>query len=66
MSRIPPSGISPTGVIVIDINFTSLAVKEVDMGDYAVNLHLRSKVDGFEWIFVTVYGAAQDSQNQNF
>jgi hypothetical protein len=33
----------------------------VDCGDFCVKLHLCSKKDGFEWVFIPVYGAAQDS-----
>jgi hypothetical protein len=33
-------------------------VKKVDNGDF--KLDIRSKYDGFEWILVSLYGAAQD------
>ena len=41
-------------------------VKNVDNGDFCVKLYLRSKQDGFEWILVSVYGAAQDSRKPEF
>jgi hypothetical protein len=35
-------------------------------GDRCVKFHLSSKLDNFEWSFVTVYGAAQDAQKGEF
>jgi hypothetical protein len=43
-----------------------LNVREVDAGEFCVKLPIRSKFDGFEWIFMAVYGAAQDIQKQPF
>jgi hypothetical protein len=45
---------------------STLIVKKVDNGDFCVKLHLRSKQDGFEWILVSVYGAAEDSRKPEF
>lgn len=44
----------------------SLLVMDVVTGDFCVKLHLRSKHDGFEWIFVPVYGAAQEIHKAEF
>jgi exonuclease III len=41
-------------------------VNNVDNGEFCVKLYLRSKHDGFEWILVSVYGAAQDSRKPEF
>jgi hypothetical protein len=38
----------------------------VEHGDFCVKIHVRSKQDGFEWIFVSVYGAAQDARKPEF
>jgi exonuclease III len=38
----------------------------VDSGDYCVKLSITSKVDGFEWLLVSVYGAAQDKNKYEF
>jgi hypothetical protein len=29
-------------------------------GDFCVEVHLKNKNDGFEWVVVAVYGAAED------
>jgi endonuclease/exonuclease/phosphatase family metal-dependent hydrolase len=38
----------------------------VDSGDYCIKLSITSKVDGFEWLLVPVYGAAQDKNKYEF
>ena len=35
-------------------------------GDFCVKFHVKSKVDGFVWIIVVVYGAAQDAKKPDF
>jgi hypothetical protein len=42
------------------INSDTLHVIKVTTGDFCVKLHIKCKRDGFEWILVPVYGAAQD------
>jgi hypothetical protein len=44
-------------------------LKNVETADYCVNLHLISlevEMDGFEWGFVPIYGAAQEAQKPEF
>ena len=53
---LPPHGRS--GGILFGINSETLQVKNVVTGDFCVKLHIRSKHDGFEWVFIPVYGAA--------
>ena len=36
------------------------------MGDFAVKFRVRSKVDGFNWALVAVYGAAQPELKPDF
>ena len=36
------------------------------MGDFAVKFRVRSKVDGFDWALVAVYGAAQSEFKPDF
>jgi endonuclease/exonuclease/phosphatase family metal-dependent hydrolase len=43
-----------------------MLVKKVDNGDFCVKLNIKSKLDGFEWILVPVYGAAQDNYKAEF
>jgi hypothetical protein len=47
--------------ILVGINSEMLQIKMVNTGDFCVKLHLKSKNDGFEWVFIPVYGAAQDT-----
>jgi hypothetical protein len=61
---LPPHGRS--GGILVGINSEVLSVRNVDAGEFCVKLHLRSKLDGFEWSFMAVYGAAQDVQKPPF
>ena len=48
------------------MNTTALQVKNVDIGDFCVKLYVKSKCDGFEWVLVSVYGAAQDEHKPMF
>jgi hypothetical protein len=61
---LPPHGRS--GGILVGINAQTLLVKKVDNGEFCVKLYLRSKLDGFEWILIPVYGAAQDAYKSAF
>jgi exonuclease III len=61
---LPPHGRS--GGILVGINTTTLVVNRVDSGDYCVKLSITSKIDGFQWLLVPVYGAAQDKNKYEF
>ena len=61
---LPPHGRS--GGILVGINVNTLKVNKVENGDFCVKLSLKSKCDGFEWVLVPVYGAAQDSLKHEF
>jgi exonuclease III len=61
---LPPHGRS--GGILVGINTTTLLVNRVDSGDYCVKLAITSKIDGFQWLLVPVYGAAQDKHKYEF
>ncbi|XP_024310192.1 uncharacterized protein LOC112268600 [Brachypodium distachyon] len=61
---LPPHGRS--GGILVGFNTINLQVKRVDTGDYCIKFHLRSKFDGFEWVLVPVYGAAQNIHKSDF
>jgi hypothetical protein len=58
---LPPYGRS--GGILVGANIV-YHVQEVETGDFCVKLFVKLKVDGFEWIVMGVYGAAQDALNQ--
>jgi exonuclease III len=61
---LPPHGRS--GGILVGVNTQTMLVKKVDNGDFCVKLHIKSKLDGFEWTLVPVYGAAQDNYKAEF
>ena len=61
---LPPHGRS--GGMLMGFNCDTLQVKRITAGDFSVKFHLRSKSDGFEWVLVTVYGAAQEENKAAF
>lgn len=61
---LPPHGRS--GGILVGVNTTTLHVNWVNTGDFCVKFQLRSKVDGFDWVLVPVYGAAQVGHKAEF
>jgi exonuclease III len=61
---LPPQGRS--GGILVGINLATLVVNRVESGDFCVKLSISSKFDGFEWLLVPVYGAAQDKHKYEF
>ena len=44
----------------------TLEVLNVVHGDFAVKFRVRSKIDGFRWALVAVYGAAQAELKPDF
>ena len=61
---LPPRGRS--GGILLGVRCDSLEVRSAVMGDFAVKLRVRSKVDGFDWALVAVYGATQPELKPEF
>ncbi|VAH56651.1 unnamed protein product [Triticum turgidum subsp. durum] len=47
-------------------NHYNLQVRNVVMGDFAVKFRVRSRIDGFNWALVAVYGAAQPELKAEF
>jgi hypothetical protein len=56
---LPPHGRS--GGILVGINMETILIKKVESGNFCIKLFVKSKLDGFEWILVCVYGAAQEA-----
>jgi hypothetical protein len=50
----------------VGINSDTPQVVKVSTRDFCVKLHIKCKRDGFEWILVPVYGAAQDAHKAEF
>jgi endonuclease/exonuclease/phosphatase family metal-dependent hydrolase len=42
------------------------SIRRVETGDFCVKMYVKTKLDGFEWILVGVYGAAQDAHKPDF
>ena len=61
---LPPHGRS--GGMLMGFNCATIQVKLITAGDFSVKFHLRSKCDGFEWLLVSVYGAAQEENKAAF
>jgi hypothetical protein len=61
---LPPHGRS--GGILVGVNREILSIQKVETGDFCVKLFVNSKLDGFEWILVGVYGAAQEVLKPDF
>ena len=61
---LPPHGRS--GGMLLGFNAATLRVQDVISGDFCVKMHLQSKIDGFSWVLVVVYGAAQDNKKPEF
>jgi hypothetical protein len=51
---------------MVGINSDTLQVGHVETGDYCVKMKMRLKYDGFQWVFIPVYGAAQDNHKPKF
>jgi hypothetical protein len=61
---LPPYGRS-SGILV-GLNMETLSIQKVETGEFCVKLFVKSKLDGFEWILVGVYGAAQEALKPDF
>ena len=61
---IPPKGRS--GGILIGVNQQTFLVENVHLGEFHIKLHVENKYDGFRWVLVAVYGAAQPERKELF
>jgi hypothetical protein len=57
---------SPTrgcsGGILLGVNIDNFDIQSVALGNFHVKLHLKNKIDNFEWVLVAVYGVAQNEE----
>jgi hypothetical protein len=42
------------------------SIQRLETDDFCVKVYVKTKADGFEWILVGVYGAAQDALKPDF
>jgi hypothetical protein len=61
---LPPHGRS--GGIPVGINSATLQMANIDTSDYFVKIKIKCRNDGFEWVLIPVYGAAQESHKPEF
>ena len=61
---IPPKGRS--GGILIGVNQHTFLIENVNLGEFHIKLHVKNKCDGFRWVHVAVYGAAQPDRKELF
>ena len=52
--------------MLMGINKDCFEVENIVDGDYHIKFVLRNKIDGFRWALLSVYGAAQEEQKENF
>src|SRR6266542_2445662 len=55
-----------SGGILLGVNLSTYVVNKVEMGEFYIKFHLTTKADGFRWVLMTVYGAAQEGRKDEF
>ena len=55
-----------SGGILLELTLNFFYIRSIDEGDFYVKFLLRNKKDGFQWILVAVYGAAQPEFKETF
>jgi hypothetical protein len=60
----PPKGRS--GGILVGVSLDKFTVLDVVHGNFFLKFKLKNKSDNFEWTLITVYGAAQEDEKENF
>ena len=59
-----PRGMS--GGMLMGINQGCFEIENIVDGDYHIKFVLKTKVDGFRWALLSVYGAAQEEHKEHF
>jgi len=55
-----------SGGMLLGINLLTFDIGEIEEGEFFVKFKIRNKDDGFQWLLVSVYGAAQPSLKESF
>jgi hypothetical protein len=50
--------------MILGINLMSFDIGEIEEGEFFIKFKLCDKVDGFQWVLVSVYGAAQEENKE--
>ncbi|KAG2632796.1 hypothetical protein PVAP13_2NG128603, partial [Panicum virgatum] len=61
---VPPSGRS--GGILLGVDLSVFVVESTQVGDFFVKFIVKNKCDGFRWVLMAVYGAAQPEHKDSF
>ncbi|CAN6182020.1 unnamed protein product [Urochloa humidicola] len=59
-----PRGMS--GGLLVGVRHSTFVIDRVEEGDYHIRVFLTNRIDGFRWVLVSVYGAAQEEQKESF
>ena len=51
---------------MLGINLQVLDIGNITLGDFHIKFNVRTKEDGFEWVLIAAYGAAQDELKESF
>ncbi|BAS88086.1 Os04g0204200, partial [Oryza sativa Japonica Group] len=54
------------GGILLGVNLAVFDIGSISEGDFYVKFQLRNKEDGFKWVLMAVYGAAQPDLKEQF
>jgi hypothetical protein len=52
--------------MLVGVDLSIFDISEIEEGDFFVKFKLRNKQDDFQWLLVSIYGAAQDHFKQAF
>jgi hypothetical protein len=55
-----------SGGIIVGVNLDCFDIGSIEGGDFFDKFRLRNKVDGFKWVLVALYGAAQPEFKEAF
>jgi hypothetical protein len=50
--------------MLVGVDLSIFDIGEIEEGDFFVKFKLRNKQDDFQWLLVSIYGAAQDHFKQ--
>ena len=51
---------------MLGINLQVLDIGNITLGDFHIKFNVPTKEDGFEWVLIAAYGAAQDELKEAF
>jgi hypothetical protein len=55
-----------SGGILLSVDLQLFDIGDITLGDFHIKFNIRNKEDGFEWVLIATYGAAQDELKKLF